>query len=325
MAIKKYNDYINKFLNSDNIQDPLSLTFSLRFDFFRRLNNDGNSVQPGLLTGDTRQFLSNHNDSLRVQKLDYFITLLRKISIEEPWVFSSISGVESLFAIDTTTGRRVKEDVKLTVTALENIEMRTLSLMEAYRSIVVDKVFMRKILPNNLKRFDMYLYLVDPRVLVKYDKQKRKFDYDDDTQGIVVLKLEDCEFEFFGGNSMFSGLTSNPSTEKTLAFDIKVGRVYELYNLPTKILFGYGGLGYFADDLDKKYNPLNSVVRPKTMILAEVGNERTLVDESLDDLLKNRGGNLTSIGVEAPVIEKDDLNTIPKFEPPLRNSNPRVI
>lgn len=325
MAIKKYNDYINKFLNSDNIQDPLSLTFSLRFDFFRRLNNDGNSVQPGLLTGGTREFLSNRKDSLRVQKLDYFITLLRKLSIEEPWVFSELSGVENLFSLDTTNGRRVKDDVKLSVTTLENIQMRTLSLMEAYRSITIDKIFMRKVLPKNLRMFDMYVYLVDPRVLVKYDKQKRKMEYDDDTQGIIVLKLEDCEFDFFGINDMFSGLNVNPSTEKKVKFDIKVGRVYELYNLPTKMLFGYGGLGYFADDFDKKYNPLNALVRPKTMILAEVGNERKLVEEELDDLLRNRGGNLTSIGIEAPSEDKDNLDTLPRFEPPIRNSNPRII
>jgi hypothetical protein len=313
MINKKYNDYINKFLNSDNVQDPLFLTFSLRFDFFRRLRDDGVGVLPGLLTGDAREYLNDNNDSLRVQKLDYFISLLRKFSIEEPWVFSELSGVDSLFTIDNKKGIRVGNDIKITVSALENIEMRTLSFIEAYRSVVNDKVFMRTILPRNLKRFDMYVYLVDPRVLVKYNRDKRILEYDDDSQGIIVLKLEDCEFQF--NNLSFTGsLTTNPNTMITHKFDILVGRVYETYNLPTKLLFGYGGLGYFANDLDNEYNPLNAILRPKTMVLAEVGNERNIVDETIEDLRKVRR-NLVSIGQETVEPEKDDLTVLPKFPP----------
>jgi hypothetical protein len=312
MAIKKYDDLVNNFINKSSdtkglVQDPLMITFSLRFDFFSRLGNESFSMQPGLLNGDARRYLSNNGDTLRVQKLDYFVSLLRTITVEEPWTFSELSGVETLMTLDTKKGFRNNDSSKLTITALETIDMRTLSFMEAYRSIVYDKVYMRQVLPKSLRMFDMSVAVIDPRILKKIDKDG-KLVYDDDSQGVIVLKLEDCEFDF-NSYSFLSSLNHNPTTTISHKFDIKVGRVYETYNLPTKILFGYGGLGYFSDDKRPDYNPLSSILRPKTGNMAEVNNGRKILDDDLIDVINDNKLEPLNINLLTPEQKQADLNT----------------
>lgn len=312
MAIKKYDDLRNSFVNKSSdpkglVQDPLMITFSLRFDFFSRLGNESFSIQPGLLNGDARRYLSNLGDVLRVQKLDYFVSLLRMITIAEPWTFSQLSGIDTLMSIDTKKGIRNLDNSKITITTLETIDMRTLSFMESYRSVVYDKVYMRQILPKSLRMFDMSIAIIDPRILKKYE-EGGKLIYDDDSQGVIVLRLEDCEFDF-NSYSFLSSLNHNPSTMVEHKFDIKVGRVYETYNLPTKMLFGYGGLGYFSDDKRNEYNPLSSLLRPKTGNVAEVNNERKILDDDLLKVIEDNRLDIENLNLLTPEQKQANFDT----------------
>lgn len=276
--IDKYDKYRNKFISSsiEGIQDPLSLTFGLRFEFFPRID-PGESLEPGLLSNGARKFLSSRGDDFRVQKLDYFVSMLRKFSIDEPWWFTQLTGVNKLLELNMK-GARLPENVEFTVSARESIDMKFLSFMEAYRSTVQDKQYMREILTKNLRYFDMSVYLIDPRILIK--QQGNSMVYDDDTQGVVVLKLKDCEFIFNDYNGLLNSV-SNEKTEDNIThtFNIKPRRIVEVYNLPTREIFGYGGTGYFSDDSRTDFNFLKNFIRPKSGLYAETGNERRIKDE----------------------------------------------
>lgn len=280
--INYYDKYRNSFISSsiDGIQDPLYLTFGLKFEFFPRID-PGESLEPGLLTGGSRKFLSSRGDDLRVQKLDYFVSMLRKFSVDEPWWFTQLSGINKLLELNLTGGR-IPDDTSFTVSARESIDMKFLSMIESYRSTIQDKVYMREILSKNLRFFDMSVYLIDPRILITQEKNKKDLIYDDDTQGVIVLKLKDCEFVFNDFNGSL-GSISNENGESTVTynFSIKPRRIVEVYNLPTRELFGYGGTGYFSDDSKSDFNFLKNFIRPKSGLYAESGNERRIKDEKI--------------------------------------------
>lgn len=285
--LNKYDNLRNKFLEKSvtEIQDPPFLTFGLRFEFFDRLE-PGESLEPGLLTGRARDFLKSRNDSLRVQKIDYFHQLLRKFSIDEPWWFTGISGLEKLMDVKLSGGR-LPAGTSFTVSARESLDLKFLSFMESYRSLVSDKVYMREILPRNLKKFDMSVYILDQRILLKKGQNGKSLEYDDDQQGVMILKLADCEFNFNSYSSMLSTLSNEDPKTVTHSFEIKVDRVFESYNLPTGLIYGYGGTGYYSDDTRADFNFLQNIIRPKSMSMAEAGNERRVKDENYDSYLKS--------------------------------------
>lgn len=296
--INKYDNYRNRFINRsvDGVQDPLYLTFGLRFEFFPRISPD-ESLEPGLLSGGARDFLSSRGDDLRVQKLDYFVNLLRKFSIEEPWWFTQLSGVNDLLTLNNE-GPRLPEGTSFTVSSRESVDMKFLSLMEAYRSTVQDKKYMRDILVKNLRFFDMSIYLIDPRILLK--RNGNKLEYDDDSQGVIVLKLRDCEFVFDDYSGLASSIT-NEGTEDDIkhTFEIIPRRILEVYNLPTKELFGYGGTGYFSDDNRQDFNFLTNFVRPKTGLYAEQGNERRPKEEDYQDFKDSNKIKISNVEEES--------------------------
>lgn len=298
----RYDNIRNKFVNSsvESIQDPLSLVFSIRFDFFPRIGND-DFLQPGLLTGDARRYLLSMDDDARVMKLDYFVRMLRFFSVDEPWWFTNISGLDSILKI-VQGGGRLKGEEQITITARESLDMKFLSMMESYRSMVNDKKFMRSMLPRNLKRFDCTVYLLDPRILLK--EEDGELVYDNDSQGIVAFKLEDCEFNFNDSTAYASSISNTEDVKGDIShsFSIVPLRVYEIYNLPTKISFGYTGTGYYSDDSKPDFNILTNTLRPPSMLMAEIGNEREINNQSYADFTKDFNNiGITDVYEETPI------------------------
>ena len=266
-------NFVSQSSSSRSLQDPLFLSYGLNFNFFERIG-ESESLLPGLLSGSAREYLNKRGDTQRVLKLDYFTQMLRTISIDEPWYFQSLTGIDKLMEIDLTKGMRSENRKKITLSTLETIDMKMMSMIDAYRSVTIDKKYMRSVIPENLKRFDLTVYIIDPRIILK--KNRSSMEIDRDSQGIITLKLYDCEFHF----DSFSGFVGNldnsdpGSTPRGHSFDISVGRIYDTYNLPTDRLYGYGGSGYSSDDSNQDYNFLSNIIRSNSVNMAEVGNER---------------------------------------------------
>jgi len=230
--------------------------------------------------------------------------MLRFFSVNEPWWFTSVSGLENILKI-TQGGARLKGEDQITITARESIDMKFISMMESYRSLVNDKKFMRSVLPRNLKRFDCTVYLLDPRILLK--EENGEFVYDNDTQGIVAFKLEDCEFNFNDSTSYASSVSNTDSKgEISHSFSIVPLRVYEIYNLPTKISFGYTGTGYYSDDSKPDFNILTNTLRPPSMLMAEIGNEREIDSTSYKEFTTG----FNKIGIEDVFEETPKENIV---------------
>lgn len=276
MAITKIDKFRERFVLSapDSIEDSFYPTVGIKFDFFPRIIT-GESNEPGLLTGKARKFLSDRDDQLRVLKLDYFVSMLRYISVERPWFVSKINGMASLMKLNIENGSRLEANTVLEIGLKETVDLKIMAMLDAYRSCVYDKKFMRLTLPKNLMRFDMKIYITDSRVLMEPDgDQKRgKLKVAEDSSGVVVFNLFDCEFLTEDWSSMFGDMDneSKPNMAKQ-TLKVKVGRIYEQYNLPTKRPMGFLGSGYASHDFDTDFNFLGNLFRLNTLNDSELGN-----------------------------------------------------
>lgn len=108
-------------------------------------------------------YLMRNDEIGRARMLQQFINLLSNISSNSPWYFQEVAGLDA--AIDHTenfkTGKFVGDDRKqITFTLLPDaVDDRIGTLMDLYRSICYDWRSKREVVPANLRKFDMGLYI----------------------------------------------------------------------------------------------------------------------------------------------------------------------
>lgn len=103
-------------------------------------------------------YLKNNYEEERAVALKEFITLLSQISSQSPWYFKEISGVdEALTREKWSVGEERK---KISIKCLNDpIDRRIESLLSLYRSIVWSHTRKCEVLPANLRKFDMGLFI----------------------------------------------------------------------------------------------------------------------------------------------------------------------
>ena len=103
-------------------------------------------------------YLKNNYEEERAVALKEFITLLSQISTQSPWYFKEISGVdEALTREKWSVGDERK---KISIKCLnDSVDRRIESLLSLYRSIVWSHSRKCEVLPANLRKFDMGLFV----------------------------------------------------------------------------------------------------------------------------------------------------------------------
>lgn len=162
-------------------QDPTYLGFYLKF---YGLGPDGTGERP---IGDTGNFVpldeypgglfyhEDHPDSAirylknigeytRAQMLREFVMGIKKLSEEMPWYFVKVSGLEAVWQIKKGDSFRGK-DLKLSFELLESIDLKITYLLDLYRKAAFDTVYMRWMLPPNLRTFEMDLVITEIRTI----------------------------------------------------------------------------------------------------------------------------------------------------------------
>ena len=226
-------------------------------------NNNYLGTNPGLLStdgmmadswdlykyGSAYAYLKNNLEIERANELTKFIDLLKSISSESPWYFKEVSGIDE--ALKRENFKVDEEKKKITITCLEDpIDHRISSLLSLYRSIVWSHARKCEILPANLRKFDMGIYLfssltVGPHVLrggekgTTFDDESwtdiktmerndlyRSLDY----KGIASSKLiefHNCEISLDSIVSGFSTLSNEDGTKQEFKIDIYYDDCYE--------------------------------------------------------------------------------------------------
>lgn len=108
-------------------------------------------------------YLRRNDEEERANLLRQFITLLSNISSRSPWYFQEVAGLDT--AIDHSeafkNGVFVGDDRKqITFTLMQDaVDDRIGTLMDLYRAVCYDWKNKREVLPANLRKFDMGLYI----------------------------------------------------------------------------------------------------------------------------------------------------------------------
>ena len=166
------------YTDADITDSPDQRFFKILFYFYNDIEGDPTKVDffnggssgllaPTWLDNPTTDFykynsawayLKNNYEEERADALRQFIVLLSSISSDSPWYFKEISGVDEALAREkwTVTDERKKISIKC---MNDPIDRRIENLISLYRSIVWSQIRKCEVLPANLRKFDMGLYI----------------------------------------------------------------------------------------------------------------------------------------------------------------------
>lgn len=194
-------------------------------------------------------YLLDANEFTRAKMMEEFIQTFNSLQTNYQWYFQKIDGVADLLKIDPKKGMRVTSDKRLTITALEGIDLRLTHLMNLYRKIAWDDTYQRWVLPDMMRYFTLNIYIAEFRTFhtpypytgygypVGNVGTELRLDILDDVLPVWQITCEMCEFDI--ENVEYDHLSSlgvdDVPNEAGVKFQIKVGKMYETQIYPTFI------------------------------------------------------------------------------------------
>jgi hypothetical protein len=155
--VYSFNKGINRW---NEYNDPTYLGFVFMFDWINSpLLNDSDTS-----TNTAVSYLMRNGETLRATYLKQFIECLKSINYNMPWYWQSFEGGENLWKYNGfKEPYKGGEDSVLNIECLESIDLKVTLLMDLYRKAVYDQTYKRIIIPENLRKFEMYIYVQEVR------------------------------------------------------------------------------------------------------------------------------------------------------------------
>lgn len=247
------------------VEDPTFLSFNVEFNFAPIINYDTKLLTSPLFSKSfgQREFgaieylnLIGYKD--QSDNLNKFTEILQWIQDTTPWFFQSIDGLDEVWRLSTDISKNMQTSV-LTFNCLESVDLRMTFLADLYRKSIYDTVFMRELVPENLRFFQMSIQVCEFRniraTLNKLENVKQSTTSEDEklaTLQSIVNELnyieyvfDQCEFDFsesFPGGSTVSNMDPAMASNK---FKIKVNKwqeknSYPYFDMDLKQLSGFG-------------------------------------------------------------------------------------
>lgn len=222
-------------------EDPTYLSFALLFDFF-------DIESSPLLAGGAEAFLKPlaEQDAFYAERLDdlqNFIKTLNQVNKELPWFWQSLKGLERLQQYNPENAYMGGDDAKLEIETFESLNLTISGLMHLYRRAIFDERKWTYIIPANLRKFRMWVYVTEVRSIAivenvkvngipkKLDKNaikgfpdnfKPSLDVENKNAGIsgtegrpyFLIGAKYCEFDLTSGTTIFADLNKNPEMAK---------------------------------------------------------------------------------------------------------------
>lgn len=192
--------------NSKNpYQDPTYLTFTLMFD------NQSPLFNPEVAIKSLRE---QYGDETRSKKLKSFIDTIKLINLEMPWYWKSITGIDRVFDLDMVEPYWGGEDAKIEIECNESINLAISGLMDLYRDAVYDFKGWKQVLPENYKRFNLYVTVSEVREIQTTKKNRAGLDVaineniTADSKPYFMFKFIGCQFDITSAKESFSELNS---------------------------------------------------------------------------------------------------------------------
>jgi hypothetical protein len=171
-GVRNKVDNFRKGLFLDPYDQPTYLTFALdfRFESLNGVSNDMLWTSPLFEKGgaanpnSAQTYLGSNGYKDKEASLAKFKSILEYLTFNAPWYFQSVQGISKLWAnaTDIKSGYKGNGAV-IAVDTLEAIDLRITELANLYRSAIYDKVYMRELVPDNLRWFCMDIYVAEAR------------------------------------------------------------------------------------------------------------------------------------------------------------------
>ena len=195
----------------------------------------------------------------RMLALFKFGNLLSYISNYSPWFFKSIKNLSSADVYPLTEIQNDKNTIEIELNP-DAVDMRVTTLFDLYRYACYDRIKMKEIIPENLRKFDMDVMVF--HVPLKYyntaissKSLKKKFDYkklSDNMANMPSFKMYSflgCEFDLESLGSLMPDIKNDkPGMIGETSIKINYTQVHtHTMNDWYRIMFGTDGFYYNAN------------------------------------------------------------------------------
>lgn len=307
---------------------PNQLYFKIMFYFWNGDVDDNETYSGGLLAptweviGDSTNyydytsawsFLKMNNEDERAELLKQFINLLSNISTYSPWYFQNITGLDSALNRDyefKDSNERKFINIKCLTDSFDN---RISTLLDLYRTISWSWIKRCEILPSNLRKFDMGIYIFSAPIknihnriqLIQTENNYASIDPLSSSYitSYKYIELHNCEFDYNSPTNTWSDLSNAegkmPEFDIKIYFDDAYERSYneflmrtmgDVIGLDTEILISSTNIDGRSNNNDTEqqdsqsaYNELNTRVN-------------TYNNSMIENALKEVGGAILSSG-----------------------------
>jgi hypothetical protein len=149
--------------NYGKYNDPTYLGFVLLFNDYD-VSRSPLLVRDEKKVGSTLNYLAAINDGPRFQYLKLFQELLLDTNYWMPWYWQSVEGIDKIWDYNELKDPfKGGDDAVVKITTLESIDLRITALMDLYRKACFDYEFRREIVPSNLRKFQVTIFIQEIR------------------------------------------------------------------------------------------------------------------------------------------------------------------
>jgi hypothetical protein len=143
--------------------DPTYLGFVFLFNDYD-VDRSPLLVRDPLQVGSALNYLKAINDSQRFEYLKLFQDLLLDTNYYQPWYWQQIDGADKVWDYGSLKDPyKGGDDARIKITTLESIDLRVTALMDLYRKACFDYEFRREIIPSNLRKFQVTIFIQEIR------------------------------------------------------------------------------------------------------------------------------------------------------------------
>ena len=189
-------------------------------------------------------FLIRNDELERADLLKQFITLLSNISTYSPWYFAEVSGLDTVMErpFKSNDEYKVEDPKQITIKCMPDAQdNRVATLLDLYRSVAYSYVWHKEILPANLRKFDMSIYIFSSPIANLHSKKGaygatmgmedsgfRKLQSEDFWfSSYKCIELHDCEIDYNALKSGYGTLANAEGFAQEFSIPITVGDAFE--------------------------------------------------------------------------------------------------
>ena len=259
-------------------EEPTYLTFSIEFvtapwviESLKIYNSPLFITPESVPSASAENFLQQRGFYPEAARISEFRKQIINIRDNAPWFMQSIKGLDKLWTNSTTMSQNFKgKDAVLEIGTLESLDLKISYLADLYRKSVYDTLYMRELLPENLRWFEMNVYVAEFRSITSllYNISKNpattvqsviqaQSEYFNKYATFMMFHCYMCEFDF--SNSMPSGeyKVYDMDNQAANTFKINVGAFleqheYSFYETMTKTDFSQHEAETSSDDTNWK-------------------------------------------------------------------------